>query len=238
MPATFPRTILPNHASWPAMPTGLVSTARSGVEQVRTTTEIGRTWTERFIPFKSTDATARAWIAQVLDYYRNMTEVWVDHRALRTLLGTGAGSPVVNGASQSGSYLITDGWTASSAVLKAGDVVRIAGLRQVFDVVEDITADGSGNAVLHLNPPIYAGGSPADNAALTLNTTPGAVLFRARVAEVVVPEADADDYYIGVTLTFRERVGPIASDARYLAGDSTASATFTRASSASYVSGP
>lgn len=118
--------------------------------------------------------------------------------------GTHAGTPLVNGASQNVTYanaagantqsLITDGWTASSAVLKAGDVFTIAGVKAVnpvpgegttgktvmpylqqFTVTADATADGSGNATITISPAIITSGpqqtvdaAPADNAAITL----------------------------------------------------------------------
>ena len=59
-------------------------------------------------------------------------------------VGTKAGTPLVNGASQTSTYLatkntntqnlVTDGWTASSAILKAGDVFTIANVFAVNPV--------------------------------------------------------------------------------------------------------
>jgi hypothetical protein len=116
--------------------------------------------------------------------------------------GTKAGTPLINGASQNVTYaavkntesvpgnqtLVTDGWTASSAVLKQGDVFTIAGVfavnpvtkatlafLQQFVVQADATADGSGNATLTIAPAIITSGAfqtvsaaPADNAAITV----------------------------------------------------------------------
>lgn len=113
-------------------------------------------------------------------------------------VGTKAGTPLVNGGSQATTYatsgasnaqsLVTDGWTASSAILKAGDVFTIAGVfavnpvtkdvlpyLQQFVVNADVSADGSGNATLNVSPAIIATGAyqtvsagPADNAAITV----------------------------------------------------------------------
>lgn len=103
--------------------------------------------------------------------------------------GQQGGTPLVNGASQSGASLITDGWTASAANrLKAGDVFTIAsvnkvnpitkqdtGVLQQFVVISDAASDGSGNCTISISPSIVASGSlqnvsaaPADNAALTI----------------------------------------------------------------------
>ena len=113
-------------------------------------------------------------------------------------VGTKAGTPLINGGSQATTYaasgannaqsLITDGWTASSAILKQGDVFTIAGVfavnpvskdvlpyLQQFVVNADISADGSGNATLNVSPAIITTGAyqtvsagPADNAAITV----------------------------------------------------------------------
>jgi hypothetical protein len=116
-------------------------------------------------------------------------------------VGTKAGTPLVNGAAQQTTYalslntntqsLITDGWTASSAILKQGDVFTIANVfavnpvtkatlpyLQQFVVNADISADGSGNATLNISPAMILTGAfqnisaaPADNAAITVNGT-------------------------------------------------------------------
>ena len=100
---------------------------------------------------------------------------------------TTGSTPVTNGASQSGSSLVTDGWANSTAVLTAGDVFTIAnvyavnpqsreitGQLQQFVVTSAVTSDGSGNATISISPSISASGQyqtvnalPADGAALT-----------------------------------------------------------------------
>ena len=86
--------------------------------------------------------------------------------AATTPLGTGSGTPLVNGASQTGGSLITDGWSVSQVVLKAGDYFSVNDELKL--VTADVTSDGSGNATLSFAPNLRA--SPADNAPLTLNT--------------------------------------------------------------------
>ena len=79
--------------------------------------------------------------------------------------GTGAGTPLVNGASQSGLSLITDGWSVSQFVLRAGDYFTVNG--ELKMVTADASANGAGQATIAFTPSLRA--SPADNAALTLN---------------------------------------------------------------------
>lgn len=101
-----------------------------------------------------------------------------------------AGTPLVNGASQSGSNLIADGFTAS-IVLKKGMVLTIDGVNAVnptsredtgqlarFVLTADATVDGSGNVTLPISPAIVLTGPyqnvtalPANNAPITLNAT-------------------------------------------------------------------
>lgn len=104
-------------------------------------------------------------------------------------VGPLGGTPLVNGASQTGATLVTDGWTAAAAArLKRGDVFTIANvfavnpqsrqstgqLRQ-FVVTADVSSDVAGNASIPISPSIVTSGafqtvtaSPADNAALTI----------------------------------------------------------------------
>lgn len=83
--------------------------------------------------------------------------------------GTPTGTPLVTGASQTGASLTTDGWTALTTVLKAGDYFSFTGgsRTELKMVTVDATSDAGGNATLTFEPPIR--NSPADNAALTVS---------------------------------------------------------------------
>ena len=123
-----------------------------------------------------------------------------ENQSLKThTVGNYGGTPLVNGASQNVTYatakdtdtqtLVTDGWTTSvTGLLKAGDVITIAGVNSVnqrtredtgqlqqFVVTSDVDSDGSGNATLTIAPPIITSGpyqtvtaAPADNAAISV----------------------------------------------------------------------
>ena len=80
-------------------------------------------------------------------------------------LGAATGSPKVNGASQSGLSLITDGWTVSTLILKAGDWVQIENDIKVYSVTSDATSNGSGQVTINIYPALRR--VPADNAALS-----------------------------------------------------------------------
>lgn len=104
-------------------------------------------------------------------------------------VGPLGGTPLINGASQSGASLVTDGWTAAAASrLKKGDVFTIANVNAVnpltyqstgdlqqFVVTADVSSDGSGNLTAAISPSIVTSGptqnvdsAPADNAAITV----------------------------------------------------------------------
>lgn len=98
-------------------------------------------------------------------------------------VGPLGGTPAVNGAGQTGSSLVTNGWTAAAALrLKAGDTFTIAGvfavnpqsrastgqLRQ-FVVTADVSSDASGNATIPISPAIVTSG-----AFQTVTASPGA----------------------------------------------------------------
>lgn len=111
-------------------------------------------------------------------------------------VGALGGTPLVNGGSQTGSTLATDGWSNSvTGLLKAGDVFTIAGVfavnpvskqstgaLQQFVVTADVNSNGSGVASIPISPAITTSGafqtvsgSPADNAAITVIGSAAAV---------------------------------------------------------------
>lgn len=99
---------------------------------------------------------------------------------------TGASTPLVNGAGQTGSSIITDGWGSGTTSLVEGDSIQIAGVYQVnplskestgrlmqFALTADIS-DTAGAITLPITPTIRTSGAlqnvtaaPADNAAVT-----------------------------------------------------------------------
>jgi hypothetical protein len=113
----------------------------------------------------------------------------VDQNVAVHTVGPLGGTPLVNGANQTGSSVITDAWTAAAANrLKRGDVVQFAGCFAVnpqnrqstgslrdFVVTADTSSDGAGNLTIPINPPIVISGAfqnvtnaPANNTAVTI----------------------------------------------------------------------
>lgn len=98
-----------------------------------------------------------------------------------------ASTPLVNGASQTGSTLVVDGWASGATSLKKGDIFTVAGVFQVnpvsyastgqlqqFVVTADVS-DTAGSITIPISPSIITSGqlqtvsaSPADNAVVTV----------------------------------------------------------------------
>lgn len=86
--------------------------------------------------------------------------------------GIGTGTPLVNGASQTGNTLVTDGWTHSiTGILLAGDYIQLGtgATARLHKVLVDANSDGSGNATFTIWPTLRY--SPADNAAIVIANT-------------------------------------------------------------------
>jgi hypothetical protein len=99
---------------------------------------------------------------------------------------TVASTPLVNGAGQTGSSIVTDGWGSGGAALKKGDIVTFAAVRAVNPVSKESTgrlhqfvltadvSDTAGAITLSISPAIITSGplqnvdaGPADNATVT-----------------------------------------------------------------------
>lgn len=83
---------------------------------------------------------------------------------------TSSSSPLVDGASQTGRSLVSDGWPASAVILKRGDVFKLTAAKVYMITSSSITATSSGAATLAFEPALVT--SPADNSAITITNVP------------------------------------------------------------------
>lgn len=92
------------------------------------------------------------------------------------------GSPLVNGASQTGKGLNIDGLTVG-VTIKNGDWFQMgSGLNtSLYKIVKDTTANGSGQAAIDFWPRLRA--TPADNEALVLSSPKGCWRLAANTRE-------------------------------------------------------
>lgn len=91
--------------------------------------------------------------------------------------GVTPGTPLVNGAAQTGNILAIDGCPNSvTGYLKAGDYIQLgsASSTRLYRVLADVNTNSSGEASIDIWPDLRE--SPSDNAAVTVTNTKG--LFR------------------------------------------------------------
>ena len=121
-----------------------------------------------------------------------------DARAPR---GSASGSPVVDGASQSGQTLATRGWVPNtSGVLLAGDYIQIGagGSARLYKLLTDANSDATGDATLDVWPRLR--GAPPDNTPIVTSDCVG--LFR--LADNATPwDTNAASVY-GIAFEARE----------------------------------
>lgn len=126
-------------------------------------------------------------------------EIYLDQNIQAQTVGNYAGTPLVNGANQTGSSLVTNGWTASIAtLLNVGDVFTIAGVYAVnpqnristgtlknFTVTAVASSDASGNSTIGISPAITITGAyqnvsnaPGNTATISVMGTAGVSYFQ------------------------------------------------------------
>ncbi len=153
---------------------GNTQTFRSPLDQSIQTLELtGSRWMASFALPPMPRVDAAAWLAFLTRLNGMAGRFYAGDPSGKTPQGVATGSPLVNGASQTGTSLITDGWTVSvTGILKAGDYIAYdvpSGNRQLHMVVVDANSDGGGNATLIVTPPIRE--SPANNAVIIKSAT-------------------------------------------------------------------
>lgn len=106
-------------------------------------------------------------VSDLLDY-----DWFVDQNIPTQTIGLLGGTPAVNGAGQTGTTLVTNGWSNSvNGLLNVGDIISIAGVYAVnpqsrqstgslqqFVIQAPANSDGSGNATLTIYPAIVPSG--------------------------------------------------------------------------------
>jgi len=118
-------------------------------------------------------------------------DIMADQNVNSHTKGTATGTPLANGASQTGASLVTDGWSNSITALNKGDIFTMplvyavnpvnyqsTGQLQQFVATSDATSDGSGDCTISISPSIITSGayqtvtaSPANNAPLTVESS-------------------------------------------------------------------
>lgn len=164
-PITLPASPVPARVSFIARHVvGRTASPFTGEQQIQ---QFNGQWWEAVVEYApmnraSADGVAAA-LMQLLGGYGTL---FIHDPAATTARGTVAGTPLVNGASQTGNSLITDGWSAGATIL-AGDYIQLGSstTTRLYRNLKDVTADGSGNATLDIFPRLRE--SPGNNDAIT-----------------------------------------------------------------------
>lgn len=149
---------------------GTFSSAFTG--QIQSVEFSGAFWQGSYTirPLKYDESLCREWQAFLLNLGGRSGRFYAFDPDRTSLVYTGAsvGTPLVNGANQTGRELVTDGWTAGITI-KAGSYIEVNDEYKM--IVEDATVDGSGNATISIFPALRA--SPPDNEAITTTNPKG-----------------------------------------------------------------
>ncbi len=124
--------------------------------------------------FQSSEAIKEGYDDGVMGYMGGF-KFTMDQNIYVHTTGTYAGTPLVDGANQSGSSILTKGWTSSSTTANAGDIVAFGNVYEVNPmsyqstgqlmqfVLTVNTADVTGALTFTLSPPLVGPGSPLQN---------------------------------------------------------------------------
>lgn len=134
----------------------------------------GKRWKAQVALPAMTITNGRIWEAFFLSLNGMEGTFWLGPTLDKTARGVATGTPLVNGASQSGQSLVSDGWTVSqTGILKAGDWLQVG--NYLYKVLQDVDSDVGGNATIDIWPSL-AKAVPSDNDAITVANPKG--LFR------------------------------------------------------------
>lgn len=187
-PLAVPATLKPGSVKWSL-------TSAVGISQSPTTFQTtryefdGESWlVEVSYPLLKREEAAPFFAFLAALRGRNGTFLFGD-TLLRVSLGNPGGTPQVNGAGQTGSKeLVTDGWTPSTLVLKAGDFIQVGFC--LYMVLADVTSSAGGAATIDVFPRVR---THADNAAVIFEDAVG--LFRLVNEEQTIVDAGAAQFF-------------------------------------------
>ena len=152
-------------------------------------------------PMKRADA--EQWVAWLVSLRGQLGTFLMGDPIGETARGVATGTPLVNGADQTGGSLVIDGATNSiTGWLKAGDYIQLGSgsTATLHKVLADANSDGSGNVTLDIWPHIRT--APADDATVTVSNTVGRWRLASNESSWSVNEASI----YGISFTAMEAV--------------------------------
>jgi len=179
MSGTFPTSPAFNSLSISCVQPSFISRSISGRRQARQTHGQYFKMTAGFPPMtRAQFAPIHAFVLKQRGQYESFQVI---PPVVNAGLGSPAGTPLVNGADQTGRTIVTDGWNNSIVIFKAGDYLKFANHDKVYTVTADVTSSGAGAATIAIEPALIT--SPATDSAITYTSVPFTVALTTRVQE-------------------------------------------------------
>ena len=144
----------------------------------------GFVWGGEVSTIPLTAAKAALWSAWITSMNGQENTFYMGDMGQQTAQGEAGGTPLVNGASQTGTSLIIDGCTISqTAWLKAGDYFSLGSStsKRLYKCLEDADTDAGGNVTLNIWPNLRS--SPANNDALDITNPRTTCILTENTAE-------------------------------------------------------
>tara|TARA_Y100000114_G_scaffold64448_1_gene59023 strand:+ start:777 stop:1400 length:624 start_codon:yes stop_codon:yes gene_type:complete len=172
-PLTLPSHVKPSSITFRAVNTVGMSMSPFTYQQ-QVIAHAGQRWEcDVTLPAMSR-ADAEQWVAFLVSLRGRFGTFTLGDPVSASPRGSAGGTPLVNGASQTGVTLNIDGCTASqTGWLKAGDYIQLGtgGSATLHKVLADADSNGSGEVSLDLWPFIRT--APSDNASVVVTNTVG-----------------------------------------------------------------
>ena len=144
-----------------------------------------------------------ALVGQLLSLNGSFGTFYLGDPLYTTPKGIATGTPLLNGASQTGNTIITDGWTASqTGIVKAGDWLQVGtgSTRQLVKVTADANSDGGGNSTIEIWPRIRT--AFGNNTSIITSSPTG--VFALTSSDSGAWEIDSDSLIKGVSISAYE----------------------------------
>lgn len=194
MSGTFPTTPLPSSVTLRSIAPTRVSQSHSMKRNVRSRAaqRYAAKLEWRNVP-KATMAAIIAFVEQQRGQFGNFL---IALPGYTTPLGSWAGTPVVDGAGQTGYTLNLKNFTASqTGVAKAGDVIRIGTTDlKVYRIAADADSDAGGLAAVTLTQALMA--SPSDAAAIASSGVQFTFACASDLSEIGIAPGDIHPSYV------------------------------------------
>jgi len=172
-PLSSPTHVKPSNITFRAVNTVGVSQSPFTYQQ-QAVAHAGQRWEVDVTLPSMARADAEQWVAFLVSLRGRVGTFTLGDPVSATPRGSAGGTPLVNGASQTGGVLNIDGCTASqTGWLKAGDYIQLGsgGSTTLHKVLQDADSNGSGQVSLDLWP--YIRTAPADDLAVVVTNTVG-----------------------------------------------------------------